>query len=106
MPSSLRKSLRPVGIFGPAAMVNMNLSEEGLAPLIVADTFLSYGWLALLMMGVAYQIRFDKDNNYEEKETLLGDTPRPWPKENTKKIVFVLSFTNPGLGAVFLAILR
>ncbi|OVE78449.1 hypothetical protein BVX98_00370 [bacterium F11] len=43
----------------------VGLSDNGLVPLIVADTFLSYGWLALLIMGVAYQKWFDRKNPKE-----------------------------------------
>lgn len=36
------------------------LSDDGYGPLVIADTFLSYGWLAMLMMGVALQKWFDR----------------------------------------------
>lgn len=37
----------------------LNLSDEGLAPVVIVDTFLSYAWLALLLAGVGFQRWFD-----------------------------------------------
>jgi len=38
----------------------VDLSDAGMAPLIIMDTFLSYGWLALLILGSGFQKKFDK----------------------------------------------
>lgn len=60
-------------------------SDAGLGPLIVADTFLSYGWMAFLMLGVAYQSWFDK--NLKNRPEIVPLNPEP-PEEkilNPKK---------------------
>ena len=64
----------------------VGLSDAGLAPLIVADTILSYGWLALLMMGVSYQVWFDRKITKKEKKGEVGLTqPQTTkPKKNFK----------------------
>src|SRR5207237_1402424 len=37
----------------------VNLSDAGFAPLVIVDTILSYTWMALLILGVSYQRRYD-----------------------------------------------
>ncbi len=51
-------------IGGSANMISvkeiLQLSNKGMAPLIMADTFFSYGWMAFLIFGVVFQNVFDK----------------------------------------------
>jgi len=72
----------------------MGLSDKGLAPLIVADTFLSYGWLALLVMGVAYQRWFDRNTAVVEENISEG------PSGNLGPTSFIDNLKN--FGVIFL----
>ncbi len=44
----------------------LNLSESGFAPLVIVDTFLSYGWMAILIFGAGMQRRFDSSMGLPE----------------------------------------
>ena len=70
----------------------VGLSDAGLGPLIVMDTILSYGWLALLIAGAAAQKWFDRDRSrhprmlFDDHKTLGDDGG----KQKVFRTIFVL----------------
>ena len=86
-------------IGGTANMVAMQesvgLSDAGLAPIIVVDTVVGYGWMAVLLFLSSYQARFDRwvgaDTSAVDRvnETLatLDTTRRPSTVESVAVIV-------------------
>src|SRR5205085_1114190 len=53
---------------------SIGLSDGGFAPLIIVDTLLSYGWMALLIAGAAYQRRFDRAVIFDDADLKANDS--------------------------------
>ena len=96
-------------IGGTANMValqeSVGLSDAGLAPIIVVDTVVGYGWLAILLFLSGYQERFDRWVGADTKvldrvnETLrqIDQTRRP---STTGTVAMIVGL---GVGAAVLA---
>lgn len=72
----------------------VELSDAGYGPLVIADTFLSYGWLAFLMMGVAVQKWFDKKSKVQLPHILndpkLGKEKLTWKVKLYRLLIVLL----------------
>lgn len=56
----------------------LKMPDDVMAPLVIADTLLSYSWLALLFLGVAWQNRFDRRGGYlEDPESSVQESSQP-----------------------------
>lgn len=49
---------------------------EALAPVIIVDTLVAYGWMALLISGAVYQHRFDAWNSASSTALISGQAPK------------------------------
>jgi len=74
----------------------LGLSDKGLGPLIVTDTFFSYGWMAVLLLGAGLQKYFDRGMPAAAADINNGPSPsgpdkKTMLKDPFLKILFVLS---------------
>lgn len=79
----------------------LRLPEEGLAPLILVDTFLSYAWMALLMIGAGHQSKIDGWLNTQRANAVPApDTDESLPSQ---KWVHPITVIIVGIAIAFMA---
>ncbi len=57
----------------------LQMPDGNLSALVIVDTIISYGWMALLLSGVAFQKRYDGENSAEQFAPTAGNSASRGP---------------------------